>query len=295
MPRSLRCTALVFAFLAYALPVFPAQLRDDRGVAVVVPAGPVRIIALAPSLAEIAYAAGAGAKLVAAVRFTDYPEAASRLSQVGDASRLDIERILALQPDLLLAWKSGNPAGDLRRLEALGLPVFVAEPSRLADVARLIRTVGTLAGTEAVAEEAAAAFERELARLRSQYGARPEVRVFYEIWHRPLLTINGRHIISDVIALCGGRNVFADAPVLTPSVSHEAVLGARPDVVLGGSSATSLEALVSEWVSAPIASLRALPVRYVPPDVIQRQTPRIVEGAKVVCAHLEEVRRMRNP
>ena len=295
MPRRQRCIALAFAFLAHALPGSSAQLRDDRGVAPAIPARPARIIALAPSLAEIAYAAGAGAQLVAAVRFTDHPEAASRLPQVGDASRLDVERILALQPDLLLAWKSGNPAGDLRRLEALGLPVFVAEPSRLADVARLIRTIGALAGTQAVAEGAAAAFERELARLRSQYGTHPEVRVFYEIWHRPLLTINGRHIISDVIALCGGRNVFADAPVLTPSVSHEAVLGARPDVVLGGSSATSPEALVSEWVSGPIASLRALPVRYVPPDVIQRQTPRIVEGAKVVCAHLEEVRRMRNP
>jgi iron complex transport system substrate-binding protein len=293
MPRRPRCTALAFAFLAHALSVSAAQFKDDRGIAVTVPAGPVRIIALAPSLAEIAYAAGAGAKLVGAVRFTDYPEAATRLPQVGDASRLDIERILALRPDLLLAWKSGNPAGDVRRLEALGLPVFVAEPSRLTDVARLIRTIGALAGTQAVAEEAAAAFDRELARLRLQYGRRPEVRVFYEIWHRPLLTINARHIISDVISLCGGRNVFADAPVLTPSVSHEAVLGARADVILGGSSAIRPEALVSEWASGPIAGLRELPVRYVPPDVIQRQTPRIVEGAKVVCMHLEEVRRVR--
>jgi len=291
--RRLRCTALVLTALAHALPVsaISARLSDDRGVAVAVPARPVRIVALAPSLAEITFAAGAGARLVAGVRFTDYPEAATRLPQVGDASRLDVERILALEPDLLLGWKSGNPAGDLRRLESLGLPLFVAEPRRLEDIARLIRTVGTLAGTQPVAEAAASAFELELSQLRSRYGTQPPVRVFYEIWHRPLLTVNGQHLISDVIALCGGRNVFAGASVLTPSVSHEAVLAARPDVVLGGSSATRAEDLVSDWRSAPIAALRALPVRYVPPDFIQRQTPRMVEGAKLVCAQLDEVRR----
>ena len=291
--RRLRCTALSLLAALHALPVpaASARLQDDRGVAVAVPSKPSRIIALAPSLAEIAYAAGAGPQLIAGVRFTDYPEAAARLPQVGDASRLDVERILALEPDLLLGWKTGNPAGDLRRLESLGLPLFVAEPRRLGDIARLIRAVGALAGTQPAAEAAAAAFERELERLRSRYSMKPAVRVFYEIWHRPLLTINGQHLISDVIALCGGSNVFADTPVLTPAVSHEAVLAARPDVVLGGSSATRPEALVAAWGGAPIAALRALPVRYIPPDVIQRQTPRIVEGAKVVCRQLDDVRR----
>lgn len=293
MLRRLRCTALLLTALAHALPLSAARVTDDRGAPLDLASRPVRIVALAPFLAEIAYAAGAGARLVAGVRFTDYPEAAARLPQVGDASRLDIERILALEPDLLLGWKSGNPAGDLRRLESLGLPLFVAEPRRLQDIPRLLRTIGHLAGTRAAAESAATALERELAALRERYGAKREVRVFYEIWHRPLLTINGKHLISDVIALCGGRNVFAGAAVLTPSVSHEAVLTARPDVVLGGSSAIRPEALVAEWRSAPIAALRALPVRYVPPDLIQRQTPRVLEGAKVVCAHLDEIRHRR--
>jgi iron complex transport system substrate-binding protein len=290
MLRRLRCTALLFTALAHSLSLSAAEVTDDRGVPVVLATRPVRIIALAPSLAEIAYAAGAGAQLIAGVRFTDYPDAAARLPQVGDASRLDIERILALEPDLLLGWKSGNPAGDLRRLEALGLLLFVAEPRRLHDIARLLRTIGELAATRGTAESAASALERELAALRARYGARREVRVFYEIWHRPLLTINGEHLISDVITLCGGRNVFAGAPVLTPSVSHEAVLAAAPQVVLGGSSAIRPDGLITEWRSAPVAALRALPVRYVPPDLIQRQTPRVLEGAKVICAHLEEIR-----
>jgi iron complex transport system substrate-binding protein len=277
---------------ALAAPAAPAsQGEDDRGVAVSAPAKAVRIAALSPHLVEIAYAAGAGNRLAAVVRYSDYPQAAARLPRVGDASRLDIERILALKPDLVLAWKSGNPAHDLERLERIGFPVFVTEPRRLTDIARLIRVVGALAGTESTAEPAASAVERELEALRLRYASGRAVRVFYEIWHRPLLTVNGAHLISDVLTLCGGRNVFARAPVLTPSVSLEAVIAARPEVVLGGSSASRPGELEREWRTAPAAALRALPVRYVPPDIIQRQTPRIVEGARVICEHLEEVRR----
>ena len=239
------------------------------------------------------FAAGAGAQLAAVVRYSDYPAAAARLPQVGDASRIDLERVIALKPDLILAWRTGNPAGDLERLERLGFRVFVTEPRRLSDIARLVRAVGALAGTQAAAEEAALEFERGLDALRARYGQAAPVRVFYEIWHRPLLTINGAHSISDVIRLCGGRNIFADAPVLTPSVSLEAILAGRPQVVLGGSSAIRADELEHEWRTASIAALRDLPVRYVPADLIQRQTPRIVQGARAVCAHLEEMRRKR--
>jgi iron complex transport system substrate-binding protein len=286
--------SIVFFAAAIAASTVPgAPLKDDRGVAVSAPAKPARIAALSPHLVEIAYAAGAGRQLAAVVRYSDYPEAAKRLPRVGDASRVDIERILALRPDLVLGWKSGNPAHDLERLERIGFPVFVTEPRRLTDIARLIRIVGALAGTQPTAEPAASALEREVDALRLRYARRPAVRVFYEIWHRPLLTVNGGHLISDVLSLCGGRNVFADAPVLTPAVSLEAVVEARPDVILGGSSVGRPGELAREWQAAPVAALRALPVRYVPPDVIQRQTPRIVEGARVICEHLEEVRQRR--
>jgi iron complex transport system substrate-binding protein len=284
--------AVSVVFLAFvAVPLCAVTLTDDRGHAVEIAAYPRRITALSPHLAEIVFAAGAGSQLAAVVRYSDYPEAAARVPQVGDASRLDIERILAIRPDLVLGWKSGNPAHDLARLEALGFPLFVTEPRRLTDIARLVRTVGALAGTQSTAEAAASAVERELEALRRRYSARPVVRVFYEIWHRPLLTINADHIISDVIALCGGRNVFADAPLFTPAVSLEAVLAARPDVILGGSSATAPGDLALEWRSARIGALRELPTRYVPPDLIQRQTPRMVAGARVICEHLEEIRR----
>lgn len=266
-------------------------LEDDRPVVVSVAARPARIAALSPHLVEIAYAAGAGSQLAAAARYSDYPEAARGLPRVGDASHLDLERMAAIKPDLVLAWKTGNRAHDLHRLERMGYAVFVTEPKRLADIPRLVRTVGELAGTRAVASEGASALERELDALRQRYSSRRTVRVFYQIWHRPLLTVNGEHLISDVIALCGGRNVFAKAPVLTPAVSLEAVVAARPEIVLGGSSAATPADLARQWRNAPVALVRALPVEHVPPDLIQRQTPRIVEAARLVCERLEEVRR----
>ena len=286
----MRARAALVAALGFSLPLSAATFRDDRGIAIELAAPARRIVALSPNLVELAYAAGAGSRLAAVVRYSDFPAEASRLPHVGDASRIDAERVLALAPDLVLAWRTGNPAGEVERLERLGLKVFVTEARKLADVSRLLRTIGDLAGTADRAAAASAAFERDLAALRTQYGGRDPVKVFYEIWHRPLLTVNGEHVISDVLALCGGRNVFGDAPSLTPAVSLEAVLAARPQVVLGGSSAVRPEHFAASWRASPIEALRDVPVRHVPPDLIQRQTPRIAQGAKVVCERLEEVR-----
>jgi iron complex transport system substrate-binding protein len=252
-----------------------------------------RIVALAPSLVELAYAAGAGGRLVGAARHSDFPAEARKLPQIGDAARVEFERIAALKPDLILAWRSGNSPADVERLESLGYPVFVSEPARLADVGRVLRAIGTLGGTLPEAQRAAAAFESEIAALRARYAKAATVRVFYLIWHRPLLTVSGAHIISDVIALCGGANVFADVAQLTPNVSMEAVIAAKPQVILGGGSAGGEQAFAAQWREAAVEPLRSLPARYIDPDFIQRQTPRIADGAKRVCAALEEVREKR--
>ena len=129
--------------------------------------------------------------------------------------------------------------------------------------------------------------------MRGRYAGTAKVRVFYLIWHRPLLTVNGAHMISDVIALCGGENVFADLAQLTPNVSLEAVIAAKPEVVLGGASADGEKEFAERWRTASVPPLTGLPAHYVNPDTIQRQTPRIVEGVKAVCAALEDVRRNR--
>jgi iron complex transport system substrate-binding protein len=282
----------VFAAVSAAI-AQPLAITDDRGKTVTLARPAQRIVALAPSLAELAFAAGAGERLVGVARYSDFPPEARKIPQIGDAARVDFERVAALKPDLILAWRSGNSPSDIERLERLGYPAFVSEPARLADVGRLLRAMGALTGTLPGAERAAAAFEREIAALRARYANAAGVRVFYQIWHRPLLTVNGAHIISDVIALCGGRNVFADVAQLTPNVSLEAVIAAKPEAILGGGSADGEGAFAARWRETAIEPLRALPAHYIDPDLIQRQTPRIVEGAKAVCRALEEVRSSR--
>ena len=284
----------MLAFASVAAQAGMLEVHDDRGKILRLAAPAARVISIAPHLTEIAFAAGAGEKLIAVSAYSDYPPEAKRLPRVGDGARVDIERILTLRPDLVLAWKSGNQAGDIARLERMGIPVWVSEASQLADIARLLRDIAKLAGTAAEGARAAGEFEDELQRLRTRYGVQTRkqqsVRVFYEIWHRPLLTVNAAHMISSAITLCGGVNVFADVPVLTPGVSLESVLATRPHLVLGGGSANGETDFQTRWRGMPLAALRAIPAHYIAPDSIQRQSPRILEGIRSICAHVDATR-----
>jgi iron complex transport system substrate-binding protein len=282
------CGAFFFSAASHAL-----DFSDDRGQVLRLTTPAQRIVALAPHLAEIVFAAGAGDRLVGVVRFSDHPSAVQRLPRVGDAAHIDLERIVELRPDLILAWRSGNSPRDVARLEQLGFAVFVTEPARLADIARLTNTIGALTDRRSSAEQASLRFSKKINKLRTLHADKPPVRVFYEIWHRPLLTINGAHLISDVIRLCGGRNVFAGAPMLTPAISLEAVLAARPEVILGGSSSGGEVQFKAQWREVAVDGLRSTPAFYIAPDSIQRHTPRIAEGAAVICQHLDEVRAKR--
>jgi iron complex transport system substrate-binding protein len=266
------------------------SVTDDRGRTVVLARPAQRIVTLAPHLTELVFAAGAGKQLAGVARFSDFPPAARDIPQIGDSARMEFERIAALKPDLILAWKSGNAPADVERLESLGFPAFVSEPARLADVARLLRAIGVLAGTLPEAERAAVGFEREIATLRARHAKAARVRVFYMIWRKPLMTVNGAHLISDVIALCGGENVFARIRPLTSAVTLEAVIAAKPQVVLGGSDPAGGDTYAAEWRGSAPGPLRDLPVFYVNPDLIQRPTQRIVDGARAVCSALEQVR-----
>ena len=289
--RLRRAVAVILLALGFSARATPPEVRDARGKILRLAEPAARIISIAPHLTEITFAAGAGDKLVAVSEYSDYPPEAKRLPRIGDGARVDIERILTLKPDLILAWKSGNQAGDIEKLMRLGFRVWVSEVSRLADIPRLLRDVARLAGTAAAGERAAGDFERELQRLRDrgsvQARKQEPLRVFYEIWHQPLLTVNGAHMISDAITLCGGINIFADVPVLTPAVSLEAVLAARPHILLGGGSANGEAEFLGRWSRTPLAALRAIPARFIAPDGIQRQSPRVIDGIRAICAHLD--------
>ena len=270
----------------------PVSLRDARGVEIRLEQPARRIVTLTPHLTELVHAAGAGARLVGVARFSDYPQPVRKLPVISDAGQFDLERILALHPDLVLAWQSGTPAGAVARLERLGLPVFVSDAARLEDIVRTVEVIATLAGTLSASAAARAALDGDLRSLRARRHPGAPVRVFYEIWPRPLMTVNGDHIISDVIRLCGGVNVFADLRVLTPEVSREALMTARVEAALGGGSADAAGRFSARWAALP-PPLNAVPAYFIPPDLIQRPTPRLFEGARLVCEHLDAVRAAR--
>ena len=268
------------------------QITDDRGVTMRLAQPARRIITLAPHLTELVFAAGAGGRLAGVARFSNYPAAAQRLPVVSDAGQFDTEGLLALQPDLVLAWKNGTPDAVVARLENAGLPVFVSGAARLEDIAHSMTAIATLAGTLAEGARARETFSAGLQALRARRSDAAPVRVFYEIWPRPLMTVNATHVISDVIALCGGVNIFGGLRPLTPEVSREALLAARPEVVLGGSSAETAAGFAARWSALPFP-LGKLPAHHMEPDLIQRPTPRLLEGARLVCKHLDAARAAR--
>jgi len=268
------------------------RVLDDAGQEVVLARPAQRIVSLAPHITELLFAAGAGAQLVGVSAFSDYPEAARAIARTGGGGGLDLEVIIALQPDLVVAWQSGNPEAGIRRLRMLGIPVFISEPRRLGEVPDTLLRLGQLAGTGAEASVQAAAFTRRHAGLAEQYSGLPAVRVFYQVWDRPLMTVNGEHLISDVIRLCGGSNVFSELPALAPQVDVEAVLAADPDVVIVGSDDAGLSAELQAWRQWPVMQAVAQDQLYtVRRELLVRHSPRILDGAEQLCGILEKVRR----
>jgi iron complex transport system substrate-binding protein len=270
------------------------RVVDDTGQTLTLEKPAQRIVSLAPHITELLFAVGAGAALVGTSEFSDYPEAARAIPRVGGGGGLDLEAILALQPDLVIAWESGNPAGQARRLQQLGLPVFFSEPSHMEDIISSLERFGQLTGRQEESHVQATAFADRLEALRRRYSGQDVITVYYQIWDHPLMTVNGRHIVSDVIRLCGGRNVFADLPVLAPQIDSEAVLAANPDVIVVGDAAGEPAASLVAWTRWP--ELKAVNQRHlytIQRELLVRHTPRLLEGAGQLCRLLENVREQR--
>lgn len=266
-------------------------VRDDTGATVRLATPASRIVSLAPHVTETLFAAGAGARIVGVVDYSDFPPAAQQLPRVGGYSKLDLEAIAVLKPDLAVGWASGNSPAHIEKLRALGIPVYLVQPERIDDVAANLERYGELAGTAAVARGTAASFRNRLAELRKKYGTQPKVRVFYQIWKQPLTTVGGGQVISDAIRLCGGENVFADLKPLAPKISIEAVLAADPEVIIASGMGESRPEWVDDWRQwANLTAVKRDNLFFIPPDLIQRHTPRLAEGAARLCEQLETVR-----
>ena len=264
-------------------------VTDDLGRKVELKQPAQRIVALAPALTELAYSAGAGAKLVGASTYSDYPPAAKALPQVASAAGPEIEPIAALKPDLVLAWEDSIRREDVERIERLGIPVFVARAKRLEDPPRLAEAIARLAGTDAAGPARAYRERMERARVR---GARPRVRAFVEVWHKPLTTIGARHWINEALALCGAENVFDDLPQVAPVVSWEEVYRRDPDAIVGTPAPGHEGDFIAAWRDR--STLRAVAESrfvFVDPDRLQRPTLRLADGVAALCAGVEQARK----
>lgn len=270
------------------------EVIDDAGSRLRLAQPAKRIISLAPHLTETLFAAGAGERVVGSVEYSNYPPAAAAIARVGSYSQIDLERVIALRPDLIIGWQSGNAAAHLDRLRALGFPVYVSQPDRIDDVASEIERLGVLAGSTEVAEPAAASFRRRLAALQTRYGERPLVPTFYQIWKQPLMTVGRRQIISDVIRLCGGENVFGSLDTMAPTVTVEAILAANPEAIVASGMGEARPEWLDDWQRwGSIKAVARNNLFFVPPDLIQRHTPRLLDGAELLCQHLETARSRR--
>jgi iron complex transport system substrate-binding protein len=250
-----------------------------------------RIISLSPHITELLFAAGAGDRIVGVDDSSDYPAAVAGIARVGEPAALDVEGLLKLRPTLIVLWESGTPAGRKAELERLKLPLYVTDQHHLDDIGATLIEFGRLAGTEAAAAVAARRYQNELAQLRSRYAARSRLRVFYQVWDRPLYTLSGAHVVSEVLSLCGGENVFADLSTLAPAIDKEAVLTRDPDVILIAATGAEGARQTLEWGQfSTIRAVRRHHVFTVDPSLVGRMAPRILQGVREVCGLLDAAR-----
>jgi len=263
---------------------------DDAGRSIELAQPARRVISLSPHITELIYAAGGDEKIIAAVDFSNYPQQAKVLPRVGSGYQLDVEAIVALKPDLIIAWRSGNSRGQLEQLENLGFKVYYSEPEKLVDIAENLRDFGKLLASSPIANKKADKFLLGIEQLKDKYKNVKKVNVFYQVWNQPIFTINRQHIISHIIELCGGENIFKELNVISPQVDIESVIRRNPDVIIAGIGEGRTDWL-SEWLRWPnIKAVREHQVYGINADLIVRHTPRILQGAEMMCGYLQQAR-----
>ena len=285
-----RMVVLATALLAPA--VGAVTVHDDAGNAVTLDKPAMRVISMAPHVTETLFAAGGGSRIVGTVNYSDYPEAAKSIPRIGSNREIDLERVISMKPDLIVAWMHNNSERQIEMVRKLGVPVFLSDPQKLDGIPDNVVRLGQLMGTQAVADPAAAELRRQLASLRSRYAGRPTVRTFYQVWDKPLYTLSGRHIITDALRLCGGENIFDKLTVTAPIVSIESVLQADPEAVFG--TAEKNYGGVQLW--KPYSTLMATRkgnLFTVDGDLLNRSGPRMIAGTAVLCEKLELARQHR--
>lgn len=269
----------------------PWVIRDDSGVTLQLPGVPQRIISLSPHATELLFEVGAGAQVVGVSAYSNYPLAAKQKTVIGDISAIDLERIRALQPDLIVAWQSGNRASDLAQLRALGIPLYFSEIQRLDALPAALLRLGLATGHPRAARQAAARVSTALAKIKASQAGKPPIRVFYQIWHQPLMTVSRQQYIGDALALCHADNPFGALPGLAPTVGLENVLATQPQAIINATADGKPDAALQAWQRfTDLPAVKYHNLIALPADEISRPTPRMLGVVARLCTALDAAR-----
>lgn len=267
------------------------EVEDDSGASIKLDQVPQRIISLAPFTTELIYALGAQDRLIAVSEYSDYPLQAKTLPRVSNAFAINIESVISMKADLVIAWKTGGDSRGVARLRNLGIPVYLSEPRALTDVASTLKRLGILLGVKPQAQQVAQSFSDAIGNLEAAYANKRLVRVFYQIARKPLMTLNGEHMVSRVLEICGGINAFDGVEALAPVVTREQVLTRDPQVILISSTIEQSDELIARWESFKgMSAAKYENIFLINSSLLNRQTPRLIQGAEQVCELLERAR-----
>jgi iron complex transport system substrate-binding protein len=287
--RSARVLMPFFCCCCLASPATALSVQDDNGNEVILDHAAQRIVSLAPHATELIYEVGAGGQLVGVSDASDFPAAATRLPSVGGAAGFDLERIASLHPDLIVAWASGNSRSQIEALRRLGLAVFESDPKNVDQIATSLTRLGQLTGHAQEGEAHAETFRRAIAALAPGRARLVRVKVFYQVWDPPLYTLGGPHLVTRLIEMCGGTNIFDDVAALAPEVSAEAVLTRQPDLIVTDPS--QREAVRASWIARGMKRAdEPARVAGIDPDLLTRPTARVAQGAAALCTAIDAAR-----
>lgn len=261
---------------------------DDMGEKIELSESAQNIISLSPGLTELIYYAGGGKLLKGVVSYSDYPESAKKIPQIGSYNSIDIEKIVALKPDLVVSWKSGNPTLQISKLKKLGLKVYTSELRDFKDISSTLKRLGKLMGTVNTAEKSSIDFKMRFNALKKRFPqSKHKKNVFIQIWNQPLMSINGTHLISKIVEFCNGNNIFHETTQLTLSLDVETIIQQNPDVIIAtreGELGLSWLARWKKWKF--MNAVKNEQLFTVNPDHVVRHTPRVLDGIEQVCSYL---------
>ncbi|KZN54075.1 cobalamin-binding protein [Pseudoalteromonas luteoviolacea] len=253
---------------------------------------PSRIIALAPHIVENLYAIGAGDKIVGTVEYADYPEAANRIPRIGGYHGIQLEKVLALAPDLVIVWKNGNKEADIEKLKSLGIPIAYSVSKDIRRVPTELIKLGELTGHKAQAEQLANKFNQRYQQIIKQFQGKASLDVFYQLWPSPLMTTNGKTWIHQTLNMCGVRNVFAEAATEYPQISLENVIAKHPQVIIIPNEKAAKQPQQVQWQKwTEIPAVKHGQYIEVDADLLHRFSTRMLEGVQDMCDKLHASRK----